>query len=154
MMRTGFLVGLVMLVASALEAQTVSNGMFLESPDGSTVFNIGLSIQTDSTTASKNFTSVVFKEQLKPAVIPAWKGNEKGTNAHQWMKIAAGSAMVASGVLAAILKDRANTAFDQYNQTLDPGQLAASRRLDNQSAAAVVVTQLSLAVLSYLLLAE
>lgn len=71
-----------------------------------------------------------------------------------WPTVAAGSALLVSGVLAAYLKDQANSRFDEYVRTKDGGLLNSTNRLDRQSAAALIVSELSFAVLTYLLLFE
>lgn len=71
---------------------------------------------------------------------------------NNWVATAAGSAMLVSGVLAAYLKDQANGNFDSYVRTKDPGLLARTNRLDRQSAAALIVSEVSFAILTYLLL--
>jgi len=71
-----------------------------------------------------------------------------------WLTYASGSAMIVSGVVSAYLKDQANRKFDQFLLTRDPALLASTRRLDRGAAASLVVTQISFALLSYLLLSE
>lgn len=71
-----------------------------------------------------------------------------------WLTYASGGAMIGSGVLSAYLKDRANREFDRYLNTNDPGTLSLTRRLDKGAAAALAVSQISFAVLVYILLSE
>lgn len=62
--------------------------------------------------------------------------------------------MIVSGVLSAYLKDQANREFDRYLQSRDPAQLTSTRRLDRASAITLAISQVSFAVLTYLLLSE
>jgi hypothetical protein len=71
-----------------------------------------------------------------------------------WLTYASGSTMIVSGVVSAYLKDQANRKFDQFLLTRDPALLASTRRLDRGAAASLIVTQISFALLSYLLLSE
>ena len=71
-----------------------------------------------------------------------------------WLTYASGATMIASGVVSAYLKDRANRAFDSYMITKDAGGLSATRRLDTGAAAALAVSQISFAILAYILLSE
>ena len=73
---------------------------------------------------------------------------------NHWLTYASVSTMIVSGVVSAYLKDRANRKFDQYVATTDPALLSSTRRLDRESAASLIVTQLSFALLTYLLLSE
>ena len=75
-------------------------------------------------------------------------------NSDQWLTYASGATMIGSGVLSAYLKDRANREFDRYMSTKDPGSLSATRRLDKGAAAALAVSQISFAILAYILLSE
>ena len=86
-----------------------------------------------------------------PDVLPS--DYENGASKH-WLTYTSASTMIASGVLSAYLKDRANGDFDQYLRTNDPALLSSTRRLDRQAAISLVVTQLSFALLTYLLLSE
>jgi hypothetical protein len=96
------------------------------------------------------------------AVLTARPGFADGSNsiaaraatADQWLTYASGATMIGSGVLAAYLKDRANKEFEHYMVSRDPGSLSATRRLDKGSAAALTVSQISFAILAYILLAE
>ncbi|MBI2619003.1 MAG: PEGA domain-containing protein [Ignavibacteriales bacterium] len=72
----------------------------------------------------------------------------------RWATYSSGAAMVISGVIAAYYKERANSRFDQYLSTNRPDDLASTNRNDRRSAIALVVTQISLATLTYLLLSE
>ena len=74
--------------------------------------------------------------------------------ADHWLTYASGATMIGSGVLAAYLKDRANKEFERYMVSRDPGNLSVTRRLDKGSAAALAVSQISFAILAYILLAE
>jgi hypothetical protein len=71
-----------------------------------------------------------------------------------WLTYASGSTLIVSGVISAYLKDQSNREFDQFLLTRDPALLASTRRLDRAAAASLIVTQLSFALLSYLLLSE
>ncbi|HTY38407.1 MAG TPA: PEGA domain-containing protein [Bacteroidota bacterium] len=70
------------------------------------------------------------------------------------MVYASGSAMIVSGVVSAFLKDRANRHFDAYLQNSNPSDLSTTRTLDRAAAATLILSQISLGVLAYLLLAE
>ena len=72
----------------------------------------------------------------------------------RWGTYSSAAVMVISGVVAAYYKDRANNRFDSYLSTNDPGALASTERNDRRSAMALVFTQISFGVLSYLLLSE
>ncbi len=67
---------------------------------------------------------------------------------------ASGAAMIVSGVASAIMKDRANRNFDSYLLSNNPAELSATRRYDKGAAAALIVSQISFAVLAYFLLSE
>ncbi|MEX0602797.1 MAG: hypothetical protein WD295_05615, partial [Bacteroidota bacterium] len=71
-----------------------------------------------------------------------------------WLTYSAAGTMVVSGVLAAYLKDRGNASFRQYEQTLDGSHLESTRMYDRGSAAVLILSQVSLGILSYLLLTE
>ncbi len=71
-----------------------------------------------------------------------------------WLTYASASSMIVSGVVSAYLKNKANSDFDRYLLTKDPAYLASTRRLDTWAAASLVVTQISFAVLTYILLSE
>ncbi len=71
-----------------------------------------------------------------------------------WLTYASGATMIGSGVLSAYLKDRANKEFDRYMSTKDPGSLSATRRLDKGAAVALAVSQISFAILAYILISE
>lgn len=74
--------------------------------------------------------------------------------ADHWLTYTSTATMIGSGVLSAYLKDRANREFDRYLSTKDPGSLSTTRRLDKGAAAALVVSQISFAVLAAILLSE
>jgi len=80
--------------------------------------------------------------------------DQKAISARTWPLYTSGSAMIVSGVLSAYLKDQANREFDRYLQSRDPAQLASTRRLDRASAITLAISQVSFAVLTYLLLSE
>ncbi|MBI4417277.1 MAG: PEGA domain-containing protein [Ignavibacteriales bacterium] len=67
--------------------------------------------------------------------------------------IAAGS-MVVSGVAAAYFKQQADYRFNLYASTRSDRHLNATRRYDSYSGVALVFTEVSFAVLAYLLLSE
>ncbi len=71
-----------------------------------------------------------------------------------WLTYASGATMIASGVASVYLKDRANREFDRYLLTKDPGGLSTTRRLDRGAAATLIVSQISFAILAYILLSE
>ena len=89
-----------------------------------------------------------FPRGTNPGVVPG------APTSDQWLTYASGATMIGSGVLSAYLKDRANREFDRYMNTKDPGSLSLTRRLDKGAAAALVVSQISFAVLAYILLSE
>jgi hypothetical protein len=70
------------------------------------------------------------------------------------LAVASSAAMIVSGVASAFMKDRANRNFDSYLLSNDPADLAATRRLDRGALAALILSQISFALLSYLLLSE
>jgi hypothetical protein len=80
--------------------------------------------------------------------------DQKAISSQNWPLYASGSTMLVSGVLSAYLKDQANREFDRYLQSRNPALLSSTRRLDRAAVIALVVSQLSFAVLSYLLLSE
>ncbi len=67
---------------------------------------------------------------------------------------AAGGSMVATGVLAAYWKDRANRDYERYLQNPNPALRQSIRRLDRQSAVALTLSHISFAILTYLLLSD
>jgi hypothetical protein len=71
-----------------------------------------------------------------------------------WLTYASASSMIVSGIVSAYLKNKANSDFDRYLLTKDPALLASTRRLDRWAAASFVVTQISFAVLTYILLSD
>jgi hypothetical protein len=66
-----------------------------------------------------------------------------GVRSETWT-VASGAAMVASGVLAAVFRDKANRAASRYLDTRDPVALQDVRRYDRYAGAAMVGVQLSL----------
>jgi hypothetical protein len=68
--------------------------------------------------------------------------------------IAAGTAMVVSGIAAAYYKDQANRQFAEFLATGDANTLDSTHSFDRKSNAAFVVTQLSFALLSYILVSD
>ncbi len=62
--------------------------------------------------------------------------------------------MIVSGALAAYLKETGNRRFDEYLRTNDPSLLQSTRRYDRAAGVALAITQVTLAVLSYLVLME
>jgi hypothetical protein len=75
-------------------------------------------------------------------------------NSKLWMGYAAGATMVVSGVLSAYLKSKSDKDFDSYIATGDPGLLSSTQRLDRFAGMTLFVTEISLGVLIYLLLAD
>ena len=98
--------------------------------------------------------TIIRRFPERAVMVEGWQPVSVARDSHRWETAAAAGVMVPSGILAAILKDRANREFSNYNSTLNPNALDASRRLDSQSDAVFVVTQVSFAILSYLLLSE
>jgi hypothetical protein len=68
--------------------------------------------------------------------------------------IAAGTSMVVSGIVAAYFKDQANKKFAAYLATGDAAKLDATHSFDKNSNTAFVFTQLSFALLSYILVSD
>ncbi len=82
-------------------------------------------------------------------------GVDTGTpTSDHWLTYASGATMIGSGVLSAYLKDRANKEFDRYMSLKDPEILSLTRKLDKGAAAALAVSQISFAILAYILLSE
>ncbi len=71
-----------------------------------------------------------------------------------WVGYGAGATMVISGILSAYLKNKSDGEFDSYVATGDPGLLSSTQRLDRLAGISLFVTELSLGVLIYLLLAD
>jgi hypothetical protein len=69
-----------------------------------------------------------------------------------FLAIAAGTAMVASASTAALLKNQANEAYDRYLVTREPHLKDRTDRLDVYSTISIVLTEISFAVLAYVLL--
>lgn len=65
-----------------------------------------------------------------------------------------GAGTILSGIAAALLKHEADDRQAQYLSTGDPGILAERNRLDNWSAVALVLTQISFGLFTYFLLSE
>ena len=80
-------------------------------------------------------------------------GNGAAATDH-WLTYASGATMIVSGVASAYLKDRANRNFDSYLRTNSPADLSLTKRLDREAAAALIVSQISFAILAYFLLSE
>ncbi|MDP2886498.1 MAG: PEGA domain-containing protein [Ignavibacteria bacterium] len=95
------------------------------------------------------------KSGLGRAVRPAdiLVGNGAAATDH-WLTYASGAASIVSGVASAYLKDRANRNFDSYLRTNNPADLSSTRRLDREAAAALIISQISFALLAYVLLSE
>lgn len=74
--------------------------------------------------------------------------------ADHWLTYASGATMIVSGVASAYMKDQANREFDRYLLSKDPASLSSTRRLDRGAAISLVISQISFAILSYLLLSE
>ena len=70
------------------------------------------------------------------------------------MTWASGATMIVSGVVSAIMKDRANRHYDAYIQNNDPSDLSATRGFDRGAAATLILSQISFGVLAYFLLSE
>jgi hypothetical protein len=85
---------------------------------------------------------------------PEVLSESKAIGPNHWLTYASVSTMIVSGVVSAYLKDQANRKFDRYVATRDPALLSSTRRLDREAAASLIVTQLSFALLTYLLLSE
>ncbi|MEK6650326.1 MAG: PEGA domain-containing protein [Bacteroidota bacterium] len=66
-----------------------------------------------------------------------------GLRSEVWT-LTAGGTMVVSGVLAAVFRDRANSAAEAYQRTRDPQSLADVRRYDRLAGASMAVVQVSL----------
>lgn len=66
-----------------------------------------------------------------------------GLKSERWT-LTAGGAMIVSGVLAAVFRDRANVAAANYVRTGDPEALADVRTYDRLAGASMVAVQLSL----------
>jgi hypothetical protein len=64
------------------------------------------------------------------------------------------AALIASGIVAAALKERADKEFEIYQRTLEPSRRITTERLDRQSGIALTVMQISFASLAYFLLLE
>ncbi len=75
-------------------------------------------------------------------------------NSKMWLGSAAGVTMVISGVLSAYLKNKSDHEFDSYVATGDPTLLNSTQRLDRLAGVSLFVTEISLGVLIYLLLAD
>ena len=80
--------------------------------------------------------------------------DESKERVSDWPAFAAASVMIASGVLAAYFKDQANRNFDAYSTSGDAALLSRTRSQDRISGTALVVTEISFGVLSYLLLSD
>lgn len=79
--------------------------------------------------------------------------NEIAATDH-WLTYASGATMIVSGVASAYLKDRANRHFDAYSLTSNPADLSRTRTLDRQATATLIISEISFAILTYLLLSE
>jgi hypothetical protein len=66
-----------------------------------------------------------------------------GVRSETWTFVS-GAAMVASGVLAAVFRDKANQAASRYLDSRDPAALQDVRRYDRYAGAAMVGVQISL----------
>lgn len=62
--------------------------------------------------------------------------------------------LVVSGVTAAFFKNKADGRFAQYASTGNPRDLSATKRYDSYSGIALVLTEVSFGLLTYLLLSE
>ncbi|MBM4168052.1 MAG: PEGA domain-containing protein [Ignavibacteria bacterium] len=80
-------------------------------------------------------------------------GSEKGILDGELVFVVAGT-MITSGILAAYMKETGNRRFDAYLRTKDPSLLRSTRRYDKGAGVALAITQLSFAILSYLVLSE
>jgi hypothetical protein len=76
------------------------------------------------------------------------------TATDRWLTYASGATMIVSGVASAYLKDRANRHFDAYSLTNNAADLLRTRTLDRQAAATLIISEISFAVLAYLLLSD
>lgn len=79
--------------------------------------------------------------------------NESAPTDH-WLTYASGATMIVSGVASAYLKDRANRHFDAFSLTNNPADLSRTRTLDRQAATTFIISEISFAVLTYLLLSD
>ena len=89
---------------------------------------------------------------IEPNEVSLEERGESGSR--KWATYGSATGMVASGILAAYFKDQANKKFNLYLSTKNDSYLSSTRRLDRQSAIALVITELSFAALSYLLISE
>lgn len=81
---------------------------------------------------------------VQPSVPTVMKGpGALGVRSETWT-IASGAAMIASGVLAVVFRDKANDAAARYLDTRDPEALADVRRFDRLAGASMVAVQVSL----------
>jgi len=69
-----------------------------------------------------------------------------------WAEYVSAAGIVISGVAAAYFKHQANSHFDSYRRTGSAVSLDHTRRYDDYAAASLALTQISFAVLTYLLL--
>ena len=69
-----------------------------------------------------------------------------------WAEYVSAAGIVISGVAATYFKHQANSHFDSYRRMGSAASLDDTRRYDSYAAASLVLTQISFAVLTYLLL--
>ncbi|MFH0989264.1 MAG: PEGA domain-containing protein [bacterium] len=86
--------------------------------------------------------------------LPDVLNNHHNGLSRPFLTYTAAGTMVVSGIISAALKQRANQDFDNYLRTKDPALLASTRRLDRQAGITFALTQISFALLTYLLLSE
>jgi hypothetical protein len=124
---------------------------------------VGLTIQKPGYQTIEVPVNEIRKELLRLQLQPAGPGSGpppsdlRGPDLvaiDHWPTYASGFVMIASGVTSAYLKDQANREFDKYLATNDPSRLANTHRLDRGAAITLVISQISFAVLSYLLLSN
>lgn len=89
---------------------------------------------------------------------PVQSGDVVGTNgviaSDHALVYASSATMIVSGLASAYMKDRANRNYDSYLQSNNPAELTATRRLDRGALATLILSQISFALLTYLLLSE
>ncbi|MBI3586512.1 MAG: PEGA domain-containing protein [Ignavibacteriales bacterium] len=95
-------------------------------------------------------------KQFGEGVIPAdvLSGDHGMGVSNHWLTYTSGASMIVSGVLSAYFKDKANRDFDGFLQSNDPGLLSSTHRLDRWASITLVISQISFAILAYVLLSE
>ena len=112
------------------------------------------SVQVSPGQIQRGFLNVHLSPRNETERLPDVLGVNGRISRDRMLTWASGTTMIVSGIVSAFMKDKANRHFDAYLQNNDQSDLSATRRFDRGAAATLILSQISLGVLAYFLLAE